>query len=158
MAGEIQVTLRAILPVGQGGVGVFLAHGAKTVVIVVGDDVAAAIARAARGVRMPRPMTHDLLASVLAGLGAKLDKVVISEVVDGTFHARLYLLQEQEGNRNWVEVDARSSDAIALAVGAKCPMFVAEKVWSQCEDVSPVLDQLKHKADDAPADGGKEFS
>jgi len=78
----------------------------------------------------PRPMTHDLLKNVLEVLGAKLQKVVVNDIDQSTFFARLFLIPAGAGDQV-VEVDSRPSDAIALALRAGAPIFVAEKVVIQ---------------------------
>ncbi len=75
---------------------------------------------------LPRPMTHDLLKNVIEVLGVKLQKVVINDIDQSTFFARLFL--DQGGTKGVVEVDSRPSDAIALALRAGAPILVAEKV------------------------------
>jgi uncharacterized protein len=76
---------------------------------------------------MPRPMTHDLLKSVIDSLSAKLVKVVINDIDEKTFFARLFLLPSGGGDAV-IEVDSRPSDAIALALRMGAPILVAEKV------------------------------
>jgi bifunctional DNase/RNase len=75
---------------------------------------------------LPRPMTHDLLKSVIESLGAKVSKVLINDIEESTFYARIFL--ETPGVGEKIEVDARPSDAIALALRVDAPIFVAEKV------------------------------
>lgn len=90
---------------------------------------------------LPRPMTHDLLKNVLEALEAKLVKVVINDIEQNTFFARLYLQRNGEGEQ--VEVDSRPSDAIALALRAEAPIFVAEKVVVK----ATIVDKEKVKAE-----------
>jgi hypothetical protein len=92
--------------------------------IWVGSFEANAIAFEIEKVAAPRPMTHDLLRDLMGYLNCRLDKVVISELKDDTFHAILWLRQGEER----ISVDARPSDAIALALRADCPIFVDEEV------------------------------
>ena len=93
--------------------------------IVIGFTEAAEINRKLRDIVAPRPMTHDLIGRVLDGVGWDLKRVVINDLRDGTFFAVLVLAREGEDDR---EVDCRPSDAIALAVQAHAPIFVAKKV------------------------------
>ncbi|NUN47228.1 MAG: bifunctional nuclease family protein [Candidatus Brocadiae bacterium] len=93
--------------------------------IQIGIFEAAAIDRKIRGMRTPRPLTHDLLDSCIRSLGASLTRVVVCDLSDGTFFAKLHL--EREGKTT--EVDARPSDAIALAIATQSPIFVEEKVF-----------------------------
>lgn len=98
---------------------------AKEVPIRIGHIEAAAISVAARPRRGSRPMTHDLLASTIAALGAKLDSVDICNVEGTTFFARLEL-SKADGTK--ATVDARPSDALALAVRAGVPIFAEQEV------------------------------
>jgi bifunctional DNase/RNase len=92
--------------------------------IWVGIFEANAIAIELEKVAVPRPMTHDLTRNLMHHLNARLERVVISELNDDTFFATLWLRQGDEP----LVLDARPSDAIALALRADCPIFVAEEV------------------------------
>ncbi len=100
--------------------------GERQFPIVIGIFEAWAIDRKVRDRSTQRPMTHDLLANVVRSLGCTLDRVVVSDLRDNTFYARLVL--EPEGDADPVEIDARPSDAIALAVHFDARIFVDEKV------------------------------
>jgi hypothetical protein len=93
--------------------------------IWIGPFEANAIALAAEGVEPPRPMTHDLLRGVLETLGARLVRVEIHALREGTFHARL-IVESREGER--CEIDSRPSDALALAVRVEAPIWAAREV------------------------------
>jgi bifunctional DNase/RNase len=95
--------------------------------IWIGPWEASAIAMKLQGLTPERPLTHDLFATTLEELGARIDRVVISELADETFHARILL--ERDGRT--IEVDARPSDALALAVRSKVPIYAAEAVLEQ---------------------------
>jgi bifunctional DNase/RNase len=95
--------------------------------IWIGPWEASAIAMKLQGLTPERPLTHDLFATTLEAIGARIDRVVISELADETFHARITL--ERDGKV--VEVDARPSDALALAVRAGVRIFAAETVLEQ---------------------------
>ena len=103
--------------------------GTRQFPIVIGIHEAAAIDRRVRDRSPPRPMTHDLLSAVVDALGAKLVRVVISELRQNTFIARLDLERESGGDA--IEVDARPSDAIALAVHLAAPIFVEKAVLEE---------------------------
>lgn len=98
--------------------------GERALPIVIGAVEAEAIALALRNVKIPRPRTHDLLHNVLTGLGVSVDKVVVSDLKESTFYAVLHLRQ---GPNRWT-IDSRPSDALALAVRTKSPIFVHESV------------------------------
>ena len=95
--------------------------------IWIGPWEASAIAMKLQGLTPERPLTHDLFASTLEALGASVDRVVISELADETFHARIQF--ERDGRT--VEVDARPSDALALAVRTGVRIFAADAVLEQ---------------------------
>lgn len=92
--------------------------------IWVGVFEANAIATQLEKIVSPRPMTHDLLRSTIEELGGRIDRVVITDLRDATFYATLHL--ERDGQK--VEVDARPSDAMALALRCDAPIFVEEAV------------------------------
>jgi bifunctional DNase/RNase len=92
--------------------------------IWVGSFEANAIFIEIEKVEAPRPMTHDLIRNLIRHLNAELERVVITELKDDTFLAVLWLRQGEEA----VTIDARPSDAIALALRADCPIYVSEQV------------------------------
>ena len=111
--------------------------GDRTFPIVIGLPEAFAIERRLKGVEIPRPQTHDLLASVIEHLGGTLKEIIVNDLVDGTFYAKLVI--DQDGQE--IEVDSRPSDAIALGVAENVPIYVAEQVLAQTEaDASPDFD------------------
>jgi len=101
--------------------------GQRSFPIIIGISEALAIDRRLKGIDMPRPMTHDLLAKVIEAMGGEVEKVVISDLREHTFIATLYIRQ----NGELIEVDARPSDAIALGVGLNTPLFVADHVFNE---------------------------
>jgi bifunctional DNase/RNase len=101
--------------------------GERTFPIVIGYYEALAIDRFVKETPVPRPMTHDLLVKVVEGVGARLEKMEITNLKESTFYAVLHL--ELDGRK--VEVDARPSDAIAVATAMRAPIFVSEKVLEE---------------------------
>jgi uncharacterized protein len=101
--------------------------------IWVGIFEANAIALQLENVATPRPMTHDLLRDVIATMEAKVNRVVISELRDATFFARIEMAL---GDKS-VSIDARPSDAIALALRTETPIFVEQAVLDQAQTISP---------------------
>jgi bifunctional DNase/RNase len=112
--------------------------GQRTLPIWVGPVEANAIALQIENVAPPRPMTHDLLRNLLAGVGARLVRVIISDLKDGTFYAYLELALDGE----IVFVDARPSDALALSIRTKAPVFVDTSVLDQARTVEVSSDQV----------------
>lgn len=151
MSDEIPVSIRNLLP-GPGNWGVFLgAEGAdKVIAIFVDPSMAAAMLMALRKVQAPRPLTHDLIASIFTGLGVRALKVVISDLRDGTYFARLYLQQQSGPDRNVVEIDARPSDSIAIAIQQQCPIFVRRHVWDEADNMIELLRQAEERARKQP--------
>jgi uncharacterized protein len=99
----------------------------RTLTMMIGRDVAKVISSRVRGIETPRPLTHDLTQSVLASLGGEVFEVEIRDLQDGTYFATLRIRQEQAIH----ELDARPSDAVALAFGANAPIYVHDRVWAQ---------------------------
>jgi uncharacterized protein len=99
-------------------------QGDRAFPIVIGFFEAAAIDRRIKGHILPRPMTHDLLGAVIEALGGRLFKIVINDLKEHTFYASLVI--DRDGDR--IVVDARPSDAIALAVAGSTPIFVEDHV------------------------------
>ncbi|MCS7054432.1 MAG: DUF151 domain-containing protein [Ignavibacterium sp.] len=101
--------------------------GSRRIPIIIGQFEAHAIALELEGMKPPRPLTHDLLKNVIENLGATVIEVVITELRDNTFYAKIVV--EVSGLTN--EIDSRPSDAIALAVRAKVPIYVSELVMQE---------------------------
>ena len=99
-------------------------EGEREFPIVIGDAEACAIDRRLKGYKKARPMTHDLLADLIDRLHGELEKIVICDLKNHTFFARLVL----RTNGEMIEVDSRPSDAIALVAGTETPIFVEEHV------------------------------
>jgi hypothetical protein len=99
--------------------------GERSFPILIGIAEALAIDRRLKGVETPRPMTHDLLASVIETMGGEVEKIVVSDIREHTFIATLYVRRDGE----LLEIDARPSDAIALGAGLETPLYVARKVF-----------------------------
>ncbi len=100
-------------------------HGERGFPIVIGIVEIFAIDRRLKGIKPPRPMTHDLLASVIKSLGAKIEKIVINDLRNHTFYAQIHLSL----NGKTFEIDSRPSDAIALCAASSSPIYVAEHVF-----------------------------
>ncbi len=143
---DIPVEVKGLAPTPT-GCGVFLSNGAKTITIFVDHSVAAAITMFMHGIKKPRPLTHDLIANIFAGLDIRVQKVVINDLREDTYFARLYLVQESELGRHVVEVDARPSDSIAIALQQQCPVYVTQSVWDTAEDMTWALQQAQEEAE-----------
>ena len=109
--------------------------------IWVGIFEANAIALQLENISTPRPMTHDLLRNMIGELDARVTRVVINDLRDSTFFAQIRLIT---GGKT-LEVDARPSDAIALALRTEAPIFVAQSVLDQAQTISPDGDDQDEK-------------
>ena len=105
--------------------------------IWVGIFEANAIALQLENVSTPRPMTHDLLRTTIAQLDARVTRIVINELRDSTFFAQIRVIVSRAGADRTLEIDARPSDAIALALRTEAPIFVAQSVLDQAQTISP---------------------
>lgn len=115
--------------------------------IWIGPFEADAITIQLQGVQVARPLTHDLLKSIIDEMGARISHVMVSELKNDTFFARIVM--DVNGNR--MEIDARPSDAIALAVRANAPLFVAEEVMTAASIVPEAsLDEARLETDPEP--------
>jgi len=96
----------------------------KYVPLVIGPAEANAIAVVLENIEVGRPLTHDLMLSTIIALGARIDRVVITDIANDVYYAEIYLIQ----NGKEIKMDARPSDSIALALRAGVPIYVADKV------------------------------
>jgi bifunctional DNase/RNase len=119
--------------------------------IWIGLLEASAIATELENIRLPRPMTHDLLGDILDKLKVEVKKVEVAELKDNTFFANLYLTIP----RKTIIIDARPSDAIAIALRTKAPIFVNEKVIEKSREIN--LDEFKIKEEKTDIDKLKEI-
>jgi len=101
--------------------------GERSFPIVIGIVEIFAIDRRLKGIAPARPMTHDLLANVIENLGAQIERIVISDLRQHVFYARIHLIL----NGRTIEIDSRPSDAIALGVATDAPIYVADHVFEQ---------------------------
>lgn len=101
--------------------------GERNFPIVIGSPEASAIDRRLKGIPMPRPMTHDLLANIIEELGGTVERIEINNLQEHTFFARIHIRKDGE----MLEIDSRPSDAIALGVATSVPIYVAEHVLDQ---------------------------
>ena len=144
----VPVTIKGVMPTAN-GCAVFLGNEDKTFVIYVDHPVGNAIQMTLSGVKKDRPLTHDLIGSVFLGLGAQLDHVVVNDQRDGTFFARILLRMENELGKKIVELDARPSDSIVLALQQKRAIYVARSVFESVDDMTEILERvLKQQSDE----------
>lgn len=138
----VEIQVKATVPT-NGGCAVFLGTDEKAFVIYVDQMVGAAIMMAIKDLPKERPQTHDLFGHALSALGAKVQRVVVNDFKDGVYFGRLILSAENElEEKKIIEIDARPSDCIALAVQFSAPIYITKPVWDGVEDMSGVLEQV----------------
>lgn len=140
MQDNIEIKVKGVAATPR-GFGVFLEHGEKVIAIFVDRSVGSSIAMIQGGVKTQRPLTHTTIGNILVGLGAKVVSVLVNDLKDDTFYARAVIEQDNELGRNVVEVDMRPSDAIAIALQQRAPIYVGPSVWEEAEDMSWALEQ-----------------
>jgi len=145
---------------GSGFPAVLLQHEDRVLIISIGLPEASAIQLALLGEKPPRPMTHDLICNLLAGLRARVESVAIYKLEDQTFFA--YLNMEQHNEEGEVDqalrIDARPSDAIAIALRAGCPIQISETVMDEAGHDASLLRPVFEDEDegDEPDFGSEE--
>ena len=135
------VQVRGILPANSGAA-IFLGNDEKVFIIQVETNMAQVIGNFLRDAPKERPLTHDLLADVFRGFGIEVERVVITELKNSTYFARLILKMENELGTKIVELDARPSDCLAIASAQKVSVYVSNSLFEEVEDMSDYLDQI----------------
>ncbi|MFA4838686.1 MAG: bifunctional nuclease family protein [Candidatus Neomarinimicrobiota bacterium] len=124
--------------------------GNKQLPIIVGTFEAQAIALALEDVEMPRPLTHDLIVNILKTLNMKITKVIVNDLRENTFFARVFL--ENEDNHSSLQIDARPSDAIAIGLRMRAPLFVSDSVMDAAGQIAAVQKNSPPPANDSVPD------
>jgi bifunctional DNase/RNase len=144
----VPVQIRGILPANS-GCAIFVGNDEKVFVIQVEHNMGAIIGMFMRDTPKERPLTHDLIASVFKGFNISVERVVITELKNSTYFARLILQMKNELGRKLVEIDARPSDCLAIATAQKRPIYVAKPLFSEVEDMSEVLERINEKSEES---------
>lgn len=145
----VEVSVKGVMPTGN-GCAVFLGNDEKNFVIYVDQFVGNSISMTLNGVKRERPLTHDLISSIFLGLGVNLRRVVINDVNESTYYARIILEMENELGRKIIEVDARPSDSMVLALQQQVSIYVAQHVFDSVEDMTEILERvLKQQSEDS---------
>ena len=142
---EVEVVKIAFYPPSK-GYAVLLKEvgGEKQLPVIVGAFEAQAIALALEGMKMPRPMTHDLISNILEDIGADIKEVIITDLIDGTFYAKIAMDFNEYDSR---DVDSRPSDAIAIALRVGAPVYVSEGVMSEAGVVAEDLEGVTEESE-----------
>ena len=137
----VPVQIRGILPSDR-SYALFVGNDEKVFVINVELQIGAVIEMFLRQEPKERPLTHDLINRMFQGFGITVERVVITDLKNSTYFARLILQQQNEVARKIVELDARPSDCLAIAAAHKKPIFVTASLFEQVEDMSEVLNKI----------------
>lgn len=145
------VQIRGILPA-HSGAAIFLGNEEKVFIIQVEAAMAQVIGNFLSEAPKERPLTHDLMSDVFKGFGIEVERVVVTELKNSTYFARMILKMENELGVKIVELDARPSDCLAIAVSQKVPVYVTDSLFEEAEDMSEVLEQINQSRDE---EGGR---
>ena len=146
----IPVQIRALIPT-NAGTAVFLGNEEKVFTIYIDQTIGSALSIYLSGAEKERPLTHDLLSNVLTALGGKVERVVINDFKNGVYFGRLIISAENELHQHKImEIDARSSDCMAMAALQKAPIYVSHVVWDEVEDMRPLLERLQNPEKEEP--------
>ena len=137
----VSATIKGVMPTSN-GCAIFIGPEDKTFIIYVDSHIGNSISLIINGVERERPMTHDLISNIFVGLGISLQRVIINDVRDRTFDARIILRLENEVEKKICEIDARPSDAIALALHDERPIYVSRRVLDAEEDMTELLQRI----------------
>ena len=143
----VPIQIRGILPANS-GCALFVGNDEKVFVINVEPQMGQIISNFLREAPKERPLTHDLMQSIFKGFNITVERIVITELRNSTYYARLTLQQQNEVARKLVEIDARPSDCLALAVAQKRPIYVTQSLFEQVEDMSEVLDRINESGNE----------
>jgi bifunctional DNase/RNase len=139
----------ALMPT-QAGCAVFLGDGHKVISFFIDPAIGASINAVLAGQKPERPLTHDLFLMSLDAFGARLQRVVIVSMKDEVYFARVIFQVENEiQEKKIVELDARPSDCIALAVRVHAPMYVVTDLWDSLADVSDTLEEMRREGEES---------
>ncbi len=141
----IEVQVRAVLPT-SGGCAVFIGNNDKVFIIYVDQTVGSAITMFMRQITKERPLTHDLMGHLMTALGAKVERVIINDLKNATYYARVIIrVQNELHQKKIIELDGRPSDCIAMATQQKAPIYVSQDVWDEVDDMSDVLRKMEEE-------------
>ena len=155
MQDVVEVSIKGLMPTAN-GCAVFLGDDTKTFVISVDPSVGSAISMTINGVKKERPLTHDLIGHVFLGFGVNLERIIINDVNEGTYFARVILTMQNELGRKILELDARPSDSIVLALQQKRPIYVARRVYEAVEDMTEILERVLRQQKEEKSDTQEE--
>ena len=144
----VPIAIRGILPANS-GCAIFVGNDDKVFVIQVEHNMGAIIGMFLRDTPKDRPLTHDLINNIFNGFGISVERVIITELKNSTYYARLILKQDNELGKKIVEIDARPSDCLAIATAQKRPIFVSSVLFEEVEDMTEILERINENGGEA---------
>jgi bifunctional DNase/RNase len=137
----VPISIKAIIPTTNGSA-VFLRERQKIFVLYVDKEIGKTMQMALDKVELERPLSHNLMSHMLDGLGAEVERVIINDVDNGTFFARLIISMENELGHKIVEIDSRPSDSIILALLTEKPIYASDTVINKVDDMSEIYQKI----------------
>ncbi len=143
----IDIDIVKVLP-SPTGCAVCLGNNEKVFVIYVGPNEGAAILMTLDGVKKSRPLTHDLITNIFKGFNITVQYIIINDLKENTYYARLILQEENALGKNILEIDARPSDCIAIAKQNNAPILIHKDVFKRVENIAHILNKESKDFDD----------
>ena len=140
-ANIVPISIKAIIPTTNGSA-VFLREKQKIFVLYVDKEIGETMQMTIDKVEHDRPFSHDLITHMLDGLGAEVERVIINDVENGTYFARLIISMENEIGHKIVELDSRPSDSIILALLSDKPIYASDTVINKVDDMSEIYQKI----------------
>src|SRR5947199_6194322 len=141
----IEVQVRDVFAT-SGGCALFIDNNEKLYIIYVDQTVGSAITMFMRHITKERPLTHDLMAHLMTALGAKVDRVIINDLKNATYYARVIIrVQNELQQKKIIELDGRPSDCIAMATQQKAPIYVSQDVLDEVDDMNNVFRKMEEE-------------
>lgn len=137
----VPISIKAIIPTTNGSA-VFLREKQKIFVLYVDKEIGETMQMAIDKVEHDRPLSHNLITHMLDGLGAEVERVIINDVENGTYFARLIISMENEIGHKIVELDSRPSDSIILALLSDKPIYASDTVINKVDDMSEIYQKI----------------
>ena len=137
----VPISIKAIIPTTNGSA-VFLTEKRKIFVLYVDKEVGETMQMSIDPVAHERPLSHDLMTNMLDGFGAEVERVIINDVKNGTYFARLIISMENELGHKIVELDSRPSDSIILALLTNKPIYASDTVINKVDDMSEIYQKI----------------
>lgn len=139
----VRIDVLGVFPTEQQTLAIFVGNDEKCFVIHVEPSVGRAIAMSLREQKSERPLTHELMGYVFQAFGIKVERVIINALRSNTYFARIILRAENEIHKKVIEIDARPSDCLAIALQAKAPIYVSADVWDDVDDRTEELEKIR---------------